>query len=266
MGTWVVLDSFNDYKRAALICAATLALCFISDCKAASASKFIVAIDIGHSVKSSGALSARGMAEFNFNRRLALSLFDVLKKTGYNKTFLINENGELAGKDGLRERTKVAQQRNANLLISIHHDSVKEQFLKRWNYKGKSYRYSDDFEGYSIIISKGNQCPNESLEFARYVGDQFLSNNMQPTMYHTLDIPGERRRIIDQERGIYDIEFWVVDKATMPSVLIEAGMITNRHEEKKLSSQSYIDMLNKGIASAVDEYVKSGSAQKRDCK
>ena len=51
-----------------------------------------IALDAGHNVKTQGAISARGVAEFEFNRQLVLTLDAEFKKRGV-KTKLIGVEG-----------------------------------------------------------------------------------------------------------------------------------------------------------------------------
>ncbi len=96
-----------------------------------------VALDVGHSKKSQGAISARGRGEFYFNRDTTLVIRKVLETTGAKVT-VINEDGSLTG---LIERPQRAAKLGAHAFISIHHDSVNDKYLSSWNDDGeKRYR------------------------------------------------------------------------------------------------------------------------------
>ena len=43
----------------------------------------------------------------------------------------------------------------------------------------------------------------------------------------------------------------------MPSVLVEAGFISNKEEEKKLSDSSYQNQMAEGIAQGILRYIDS---------
>ena len=99
-----------------------------------AATNFLVAIDIGHTKNQGGAISARGVSEYVFNERLSRELFNSLQAAHQFRSLLINPGG---GDIGLVKRAQVANQRNADLFIAIHHDSVKDSFLKEWVFGGK---------------------------------------------------------------------------------------------------------------------------------
>ena len=240
-----------------LLCLACL-LSLVMACSAGQ-SDFRVAIDIGHSEKNWGAISSRGVHEYQFNNRLARELLAAIREAGYQNSFLINENGDLEGKAGLHRRTKAASAKGADLFISIHHDSVQPMLLQNWNYQQKPLRYNDEIQGFSIIFSSAGKKPIESLDFARLLGDALLRNNLGPTDYHAMDIPGERRKLVDKERGIYDIEFWVVAQTEMPSVLFEAGMIVNRIEESNLNDPAFRARIIESFVDSIEAFEKRQS-------
>ena len=54
-----------------------------------------------------------------------------------------------------------------DLFLSIHHDSVPDSFLERWQYEGADHYFSDRFKGHSIFISNDNADAAGSLLFGR---------------------------------------------------------------------------------------------------
>lgn len=56
----------------------------------------------------------------------------------------------------------------------------------------------------------------------------------RPTMHHAADIPGERRKLLDRENGVYEAPFAVVRRTRVPAVLVEVGVIVNPDEESWL--------------------------------
>jgi len=70
-----------------------------------SAAASVVAVDVGHGMKDSGAISARGRTEFSFNRRFAGVLEDALQEHG-----MVVRQVNFAGDIGsLAERPKQAK-------------------------------------------------------------------------------------------------------------------------------------------------------------
>jgi N-acetylmuramoyl-L-alanine amidase len=84
----------------------------------------LVAIDVGHYLAEPGATSARGRAELEFNRDLAALVRDELQSRGI-RVLLVGADGDMAV---LSRRTAAA--RGADLLLSVHHDSVQPDYLE----------------------------------------------------------------------------------------------------------------------------------------
>jgi len=213
----------------------------------------VIAIDAGHSRKRPGAVSARGVGEFHFNRNLAELLSRELVQHGFSQAFLINEKNRNIS---LTDRTMTANKRKADLFISIHHDSVQPRYLSSWTYKGKRQRHCDLFQGYSIFCSEKNGKPEESLAFAHLLGEELLGNGFRPTLHHAEKTEGENRDLLDRKKGIYRFDDLIVLKKTdMPAVLLECGIILNREEEILLSNAAYQKKLVLSVIRAVEKFV-----------
>ena len=96
-------------------------------------------------------MSARGVDEYEFNLRLAKQIDRALLDAGFAKTVLMVTGGPGIGSQ--YERVARANNLSADLLLSIHHDSVPNPFLEKWEFKGKPGIFSDRFKGHSIFIS-----------------------------------------------------------------------------------------------------------------
>ena len=117
-------------------------------------SKFRIVLDVGHTAESEGAISARNVAEFVFNLRLAQRIEEKLKAEGFAETRLLVTEGK--ARPSLVQRVAAANNLQANLFLSIHHDSVPHKFLEDWEFEGKKRHFSDRFSGYSVFVSRRN--------------------------------------------------------------------------------------------------------------
>jgi len=132
--------------------------------------KLKIAIDIGHSPNRPGAISARGVSEYSFNKIIADLLLQKLLQKGFKSAFILtDQNPEMT----LSNRAKTLNQKSADLLLSIHHDSVQPHYLDQWEFEGESYHFSDRFKGFSIFFSGKNPKTEQSLQFAKFIGNEF---------------------------------------------------------------------------------------------
>lgn len=213
---------------------------------------FIIAIDVGHSPESPGATSARGVREYEFNRDLARLLLTRLHGEGFKGAFVITE-----GYRGLtlRERAERANRAKADLLISIHHDSVQPSYLSRWSHEGRSLAYCDKFRGYSLFLCGSNGAYAESLILAAMVGRRMREAGFSPSLHHAEQVEGERRTLLDREKGIYrDDRLVILRTARMAAILLECGIIVNRDEEAALATPAYRQRIVEALVSAIKEY------------
>lgn len=210
----------------------------------------VVAVDIGHYLKRSGAMSARGVSEFSFNRNLADSINNAFKNSENIDSVLINSDGKV---EDLKSRAAQAAKSKANLFVSIHHDSVQEKYLQVWSYDGIPRRYSDKFKGFSLFVSRKNMFPDVSLRVATSIANEFLARGLQPTLHHAEPISGENRPLADPVRGIYWFDdLAVLRSARMPAILIEAGVIVHRDEEITVQTPIYHDLVAHSLVEAIN--------------
>jgi N-acetylmuramoyl-L-alanine amidase len=219
--------------------------------------KFRIVLDVGHTAQSEGATSARNVAEFDFNRRLAQGIEEKLKAEGFAQTRLLVTEGK--ARPSLVKRVDAANNLGANLFLSIHHDSVPDKLLENWEFEGKKSHFSDRFSGYSVFVSHGNPDFRTSLLFAELVAREMKAQGLQYAQQYTQAIMGRNQHpLLNKETGVYSYDKLIVLKSTrMPAVLLEAGSIINRDEELKMDSAERRGIISSGVAAAVKEFCDS---------
>jgi len=220
---------------------------------------FRVVLDVGHTARSPGAKSARGVDEFDFNLRLAGQIDQALLGAGFAKTILMVSDGR--ANRSLYARVARANGLSANLLLSIHHDAVPDRFLERWEYDGKRRGFSDRFTGHSIFVSNGNPDPKDSLLFGSMLGQQLKARGLQYTPHYTESFMGRwRRTLLDADAGVYRYDtLFVLKETQMPAVLLEAGSIVNRGEELVMASPERQQLISAAVVDAVDNFCAAQS-------
>jgi N-acetylmuramoyl-L-alanine amidase len=204
----------------------------------------LVVVDVGHYAAEPGVISAAGIPEFQYNLALAQEVKAELEKRRLAAR-LIGERGDYAV---LHHRTRDAQ--GADLFVSIHHDSVKESLLPR----------ADEFSGFSLFISGLNAKPGISLACASAIGAQLRAAGFVPSRYHADPVTGAPRPFADEANGVHYYDNLAVARtATMPSVLVEAGVIVNREEERRMRDPQ----VRGRIAAAVAEGARACLAKEK---
>ena len=210
-----------------------------------------VGLDIGHSPAAPGATSASGKTEYTFNKRFVLELGETARK--HLMLNLININSEERDLT-LDERTAIAKKHSVDLFVSIHHDSVNKKYWRENIVDGVKSIYSNAFRGFSIFVSPTNIEYQKSLLAARLVARKFKEGRMMQTLHHAEPIPGEGRKIVDWDLGVYDAPFAVLKTAASPSILIELGVIIHPDEELVLEDPGYRARAVEYIIAALTDY------------
>jgi N-acetylmuramoyl-L-alanine amidase len=240
----VKLAALGPFNPAALQPAATIC----------DPSKFRIVLDVGHTAKSEGAISARNVPEFDFNLRLAKRIEEKLKAEGFAETRLLVTEGN--ARPSLVKRVDAANNSHADLFLSIHHDSVPDSMLENWEFEGKKSHFSDRFSGYSVFVSHNNADFKTSLSFAELVAREMKAEGLQYAQQYTQPIMGRNQHpLLNKETGVYSYDKLIVLKSTrMPAALLEAGSIINRDEELKMNSAERRDMISSVVTTAVKEF------------
>lgn len=178
-----------------------------------------IAVDVGHNLKASGTVSAYGETEFSYNKALSEFVGSALKNSGYTVAVQGFE-GDLFD---LQKRAMLAGR--SDFLISLHHDAIQSQDLRNG--------YNDEVRGFGVFVSTKNPEYQKSLKCATNIADYLMKAGFTPNYYHNRDIEGERKELLVPRMPVYRYDNLVVLKASkVPSVLIEAGVLTNRAESQ----------------------------------
>lgn len=183
-----------------------------------------VAVDVGHSLSDTGAVSARGRSEFAFNLELAQLLVRVMRENELN-AMEVNFDGAI---NKLSERPLRAK--GSQFFLSIHHDSISESFLNGWDWDGSEQSYTTVKQGFGLFISAKNPDLPASLRCASAMGLALREAGFVPTSWH-----GRKHLPADAVNGVWYYDNLVVlHRTTLPAVLFEAGVIKHREEELEL--------------------------------
>ncbi|MDS4054792.1 N-acetylmuramoyl-L-alanine amidase [Accumulibacter sp.] len=205
-----------------------------------------VAVDVGHTLSEPGATSARGRAEFDFNRVLAARLVEELQARGL-LTRPINFDGRIAS---LAARAEEAT--GADLLISIHHDSVHADLLQQWDWHGATHTYSDLHSGFALFVSRRNSGLALSQRCASAIGARLRRMGFAPATHHARPLAGPARPAADETNAVHYYDNLVVlYRSTLPALLFEAGVIKHRAEELRLRDPEQQARMADGIATGI---------------
>lgn len=213
---------------------------------------FAVALDIGHAPDEPGATSARGRTEHTFNRDLAVDLLQALHASGFTGSFTVDPARERLS---LTDRPARAAAGGAAVLLSLHHDSVQPHYLRSWEHPGGTGQHADNFSGFSLWVSLGAATATENRALGQALGAALLAAGHSPTLHHAEDVAGERREVLDPDVGLYRRDTLAVLRvSTIPTVLVEGGVIVNRAEELRLRDSAWRQGFSSALIAGVEDY------------
>jgi len=222
---------------------------------------FIVVLDAGHGGHDSGN-RGNGYYEKNIALNIALGIGKILKKNPDIKVIYTRKTDVFVK---LVDRAKIANESDADLFVSIHCDAYKSPavfgagtFVLGLHANQRNFEvakrensvifyeedYEKNYEGFdpnnpeSVISLTLMQeaYSNQSIEAANAIQKSFISSL------------GRRNRTVKQAG------FVVLKYTYMPSVLVEAGFLTNKKEGAYLNSRKGQNDMAKTIAMAIINY------------
>lgn len=194
---------------------------------AVTAAPLVIMVDPGHHLDAPGATSCSGIPEYQFNQKLAEVVIRRLRAAGYQ----VHSTADIPGPLRPRERAKRAAQ--ADLLLSLHHDSVQPEAGNRMPGGGFCSRAAN---GFSLFVRQGGGA--EPL--AILIGQGLLQRGMVFNTYHAHVHRHEGYPILSSQAGLYaGGRLELLQSSTVPAILIEAAVIVHPDDERLAASPAY---------------------------
>jgi len=227
----------------------------------AAAAPVVVVLDPGHDPNEPGALGTTGVTEVVFNDRLAAQVAAELRGDAGLSVHVSRQPAETMS---LGERVRVIAALRPDLVVSLHHDSVKPQFLSWRDVAGVSLPTCTEHHGFSIFAQGRGPHRDVSLRLARAVSRRYAALGLTHTTYHATPIRGENRRWLDEPHGIHAGDYlFLLRKLDAPGVLVESGFVVNPTDEAALRDPDHVAHLAQALAAAIREVAAELAALRR---
>jgi N-acetylmuramoyl-L-alanine amidase len=222
-----------------------------------------VVIDPGHGGRDPGAIGPDGVQEKDVTLAIALQLRTILKHNGDLVVYLTRESDVFVP---LKERTEFANEKKADIFISIHANSIAGNAKKREQAQGfKVYFLSQAKNEEDKLVAmkensvieledrtgKGDNLKNILTDMA---GNEYLSESQDMSIMIAEAIGSQVADIPRLQQGVGQAPFWVLNGAFMPSVLIETAFISNPGEEKLLVNPKVQKRISLAVQSALSRF------------
>jgi N-acetylmuramoyl-L-alanine amidase len=196
-----------------------------------------VVLDAGHGGKDPGVTNEKGVTE----KDIALQLIKKIKELNTNKNVNIILLRETDVFFDVREKAILANNLKPDLFVSVHIDGAPK---KEWETKN----------GMSVFVAR-DEFPNAAISklLASTVINSFQNN-------YEIAVPNT---VSQRKAGVY-----VLQNVTAPSVIIEAGYLTNIKDAAYLTSEKGKETFANNVLQAIDKFVNSNdfitSSPKKD--
>jgi N-acetylmuramoyl-L-alanine amidase len=233
--------------------------------RALGAYKPVIVIDPGHGGDDSGA-QKNGAVEKNVVLAFSLKLREKLNATGNYKVLMTRETDTFVE---LNERRDFAERHQAKLFIAVHADYTGRASARgatiyslRENVANELKRSAQGHVSDNVLSAKelaAAQKVDADVGAIRAFLSDLAKQEVEVTRNRTsvfarsvVTHMGEATNMMDNPDR--SAAFVVLKSATVPSVLIELGFVTNETDADQLKSESWRDKVSDSILTAVDNY------------
>lgn len=220
-----------------------------------------IVIDAGHGGKDPGAIGITGVKEKDINLAIALKLGSLIKKNLPDVKVIYTRSTDQFIE--LYRRGKIANEYNGKLFISIHCNSSAQKPTNRRGFEVYLLRPGRTKEAIAIAEFENSviQYENDPNKYQKLTDENFILVSMAHSQYMRYsekfsDILNTqwKRSVSNPSYGIKQAGFFVLVGASMPSVLIETGFLSNYEDEAFLNSKKGQDQISKAILESVINY------------
>ena len=218
-----------------------------------------IVLDAGHGGKDPGTMGPRGTKEKDIALDITKRVGLLLEKNTKLKVIYTREEDIFIP---LWKRTKIANESNGKVFLSIH-------------LNGSPNKSAYGFETYLLRPGKTEDAievasrENEVIKFEERTDNKYKDlsgeNLIMATMAQSIFMRESEelaamiqeemaKKIKSKNRGVKQAGFHVLIGASMPNILIEAGYLTNRNEEKNLRNAKYRQAIANCIYKAVVKF------------
>ena len=217
-----------------------------------------VVIDPGHGGKDPGAV-AHGLYEKDIVLDVAHKLGDYIENRLDLEVVYTRADDRFIA---LEERGHLANRRGGDLFISLHANAFQSSSVQGTETyflgRSKTDAARRVMKQENSVVREYEENPDRYDEYdaeAFVKGELFLSASMQFSEEFASIVQNQfKERVQRRSRGVHQAGFYVLWSASMPSVLVELGYLTNRQEARFLNSNRGQTYLASAIFRAVRKY------------
>jgi N-acetylmuramoyl-L-alanine amidase len=217
-----------------------------------------VVLDPGHGGADTGCIGPGGLREKNLVLDVALRLKTLLEERLATEVVMTRNGDEFVP---LEDRTAIANQRGADLFVSIHANSSRSRRVSGVETYYLSLTSSADEREVASRENAGSQKNIHELEelLRKIALRDFRTESAEFAAQIQTNVFAEMKphRPRQKNRGVRKAPFIVLIGANMPAVLAEIGFISNPSDEKYFKQEKAKTVLAEALYKGIDQYFRS---------
>ncbi len=223
----------------------------------------VIVLDAGHGGKDAGAIGVNGVKEKDVNLGVTLALGKLIEKNMKDVKVVYTRKSDNFVE--LYRRGQIANEQNGKLFISIHCNSTPDKPTSASGFEVYLLRPGRTKEAIAIAERENSviQYEDNPQRYKKLTDENFILVSMAHSAY--MRYSEKFSELVDKDysletkipsRGVKQAGFYVLVGASMPSVLIETGFISNRQDAKYISSSKGQKEIADAIFDAIKNYKK----------
>jgi N-acetylmuramoyl-L-alanine amidase len=215
-----------------------------------------IVIDPGHGGHDTGTIGPEGLEEKNVVLDVALRLRKLIEQRMGSEVVMTRSDDTFIP---LEDRTAIANQRSADLFVSIHANASRDSSARGIEVY---YLSLTSDPGSLEVASRENATSQESVyQLQNLVKKIALTEKVEESsefarqVDHSLELATIRNGNSQPDRGLKKAPFVVLIGANMPSILAEISFLTNPRDERLLSRSDYRQQIAEGLYRGIQHYV-----------
>ncbi len=221
-------------------------------------SKKVIVIDPGHGGKDSGAIG-NGYMEKDIVLQIGTQFAEKLRAQGYT-VYMTRSNDTFIE---LKDRTKFANDKEADLFISVHANSIPKTSDPLGAQGLETYFLSPTRSERAMRVAAlensedmGEMGQYGKLSFLSFLNKEKIIASNKLGIDLQKGILGNLRKQFPNvhDNGVKEAPFWVLVGAQMPAVLVEVGYISHPEEANRIADEKYQKWMVDGLVDGVSHY------------
>jgi N-acetylmuramoyl-L-alanine amidase len=216
-----------------------------------------IVIDAGHGGHDPGTIGRGGLQEKDIVLDVALRLERLVRQELGAEVILTRSTDVFIP---LEERTAIANQKEADLFVSIHVNASRNASARGIETYVLNFARTPHAEAVAArenAISTATLKDLQNLVKAITLNSKVAESRELAASVQESMVSAVRERHAVPDRGVHSAPFYVLIGANMPAILAEIAFVTHPEDEKKLRSPEYREMIARSLLRGLRRYMES---------